>query len=309
MDYKLVRAVGGQIITLKGRNFGDEDADVSVRIGDTIAASTIWQSPHTLLVKTPPGVGNKLDVTVSREEPGQPIQVGVSKAMFAYSPPFIYDMSPFIVGQPVMGPMDVTLHAYGLGLWDTKPVAFINGQECGKTTWVDNLTVVCTIKEGSRMELENPEIKVAGQRSHCGIIVPGVCTVSSKHGSINSVARLKEEIRLLKERGGDINELKKKMQRMKARSGIWLRKNNGQEPCDDLEDCYPRTMVKSLTSAVLMFMGLGSVLLLLLMIRPLSQWIQKEFFDEEEELDENDPANALALRAREFDARLTLTGL
>ena len=159
------------------------------------------------------------------------------------------------------------------------------------------------------MELENPEIKVAGQRSHCGIIVPSVCTVSSKHGSINSVARLKEEIRLLKERGGDINELKKKMQRMKARSGIWLRKNNGQEPCDDLEDCYPRTMVKSLTSAVLMFMGLGSVLLLLLMIRPLSQWIQKEFFDEEEELDENDPANALALRAREFDARLTLTGL
>ena len=148
-----------------------------------------------------------------------------------------------------------------------------------------------------------------GQRSHCGIIVPGVCTVSSKHGTINSVARLKEEIRLLRERGGNVNELKKKMQRMKSRSGIWLNKNNVKEPCDDVEDCYPRTMLKSLTSAVLMFLGLGSVFLLLFMLRPMSQWIQKEFFDEEEELDEDDPANALALRACEFDSRLTMTGL
>lgn len=309
MDYKLLRAVGGQIITLHGRNFGDEDADVMVRIGATLATSTTWESMGKLLVKTPPGVGKDLDVTVAVEEPAEPKKVGVMKRGFSYSAPFIFDMSPFIVGQPVMGPFDVTIRAYGLGTWDTKPVALINGQQCGKTKWVDNQTVVCTIRDGSRVQLENPEIKVAGQRSHCGIIVPGVCTVSANHGSVNSVSRLKEEIRLLRERGGDVNEIKKKLQRMKMRSGIWLDKNDEDAPCDRLTNCYPTTFIGSLTSALLMMMGMGSICLILLVLRPFSQWVQKEFFDDEEELDENDPNNALALRAREFDSRITLTGL
>jgi len=126
---------------------------------------------------------------------------------------------------------------------------------------------------------------------------------------VNSVSRLKEEIRLLRERGGDVNEIKKKLQRMKMRSGIWLDKNDEDAPCDRLTDCYPTTFIGSLTSALLMMMGMGSICLLLLVLRPFSQWVQKEFFDDEEELDENDPNNALALRAREFDSRITLTGL
>jgi hypothetical protein len=282
---------------------------VVVKIGDTVADQTTWESPHTLLVKTPPGVGAHLDVAVSVQEPGEPKKVGVQKAMFAYSPPYIFDISPFVVGQPLMGPMDVTIRAYGLGMWDTKPVAYLNGHLCGQTRWVDNQTVICSIKEGMRMELQNPEVKVAGQRSHCGILVAGVCTVSVGHGSIDSVERIKEEIKLLKERGGDLNELKKKLQRMKSRQGMWLQKNSDDEPCDKMENCYPQSVVKALVSAVLMFMGLGSMLLILFMLRPLSMWVQKEFFDDEEELDENDPANALALRAREFDSRLTLDGL
>jgi len=309
MDYSLVRAVGGQIITVHGSNFGDEDADIQVRIGATLAARTIWESQNTLLVKTPPGVGKDLDLTVAVEEPAEPRRYAKLTKGFSYSPPFIFDMSPFIVGQPVMGPMDVTIHAYGLGTWDTKPVALINGQQCGKTTWVDNQTVVCSLREGMRIELENPEVKVAGQRSHCGIIVPGVCTVSHNHGSVNSVSRLKEEIRLLRERGLDLNELKKKLYRMKMRSGVWLDKNGAVDPCDTFANCYPTTFIGSISSALLMMMGMGSVCLLLLMIRPLSQWVQKEFFEVEEELDENDPNNALALRAREFDSRITLTGL
>jgi Na+-transporting methylmalonyl-CoA/oxaloacetate decarboxylase gamma subunit len=126
---------------------------------------------------------------------------------------------------------------------------------------------------------------------------------------VDSVARLKEEIRLLKERGGDINELKKKLQRMKSRQGVWLDKNDPKHPCDKLADCYPTTLLGSLASAILMMLGLGSVFLVLLLIRPLSQWVHKEFFAEVEVLDEDDPANALAIRAREFDSRLTLTGL
>jgi hypothetical protein len=308
-DYPQLRASGGQVITIRGKNFGDEDADVSVKIGATVSDQTRWESPHSLLVKTPPGVGAHLDVAVSVQEPGEPRKVGVQKAIFAYSPPYVYDISPFVVGQPLMGPQDITIRAYGVGLWDTKPVAYMNGHMCGQTRWVDNQTVICSIKEGMRMELQNPEVKVAGQRSHCGIIVAGVCTVSVGHGSIDSVARIKEEIKLLKERGGDINELKKKLQRMNARKGIWLEKNSDDKPCDRMENCYPQSVIQALVSAVLMFMGLGSMLLILLMLRPLSMWIQKEFFEEEEELDENDPANALALRAREFDSRLTFDGL
>ena len=133
--------------------------------------------------------------------------------------------------------------------------------------------------------------------------------MSVGHGSVDSVARIKEEIKLLKQRGGDISELKKKLQRMNARQGIWLEKNSNDKPCDKMENCYPQSIIKALVSSVLMFMGLGSMLLIFLMLRPLSMWIQKEFFDEEEELDENDPANALALRAREFDSRLTFDGL
>jgi Na+-transporting methylmalonyl-CoA/oxaloacetate decarboxylase gamma subunit len=308
-NYKLVRAIGGQLITLRGRNFGDEDADITVKIGQTRAEATTWENPSKLLVKTPPGVGADLDVEVSVQEPAEKARVFKAHKAFSYSRPYIFDMIPFIVGQPVIGPYDVTIHAYGLGAWDTKPVALINGQQCGKTTWVDNQTVTCTIRDGVRTELVNPEVKVGGQRSHCGIIVPGVCTVSTEHGSVNSVSRIKDEIAIMRARGGDLNELKKKLQRIKMRSGIWLAKNDREKPCDRFENCYPTTFLSSLTSAVLMMMGMGSVCLVLLLIRPLSQWIKQEFFDEEEELDENDPANALAIRAREFDSRLTLTGL
>jgi hypothetical protein len=58
-----------------------------------------------------------------------------------------------------------------------------------------------------------------------------------------------------------------------------------------------------------MMMGMGSFFLLLLSLRPLFQWIHKEFLEEEEELDDDDPNNVVALRAREFDPRFTLNGL
>ena len=308
-DEKLLRAVGGQMITVIGENFGDEDAAVSVRVGSTLAMSTTWVSPREVFVKTPPGVGAHLDVTVEVEEPAQPVVKGVAKSAFSYGAPYIFDMKPFIVGQPVMGPMDITIHAYGLGTWDTKPVALIDGHQCSVTTWVDNMTVVCTIGEGTRLNLENPEVKVAGQRSHCAIIVPGVCTMGSHGASVNSVQRLKKEIAELRARGGDVNELKKKIMRMKARAGVWEGKNDKDHPCDDMADCYPRTILTSFRSALLMMMGMGSICLVLFTLRPLSMWVQKEFFTEEEDLDETDPANAVALRAREFDPRITLTGL
>jgi len=309
MRYPLIRAIGGQVITVYGKNFGDEDADTVVKIGGTTADSTSWVSPHKLLVKTPPGVGKDLDVTVEVMEPARPVRTSVMPKGFSYSPPYIFDLQPFIVGQPVMGPMDITIHAYGLGAWDTKPVASINGQQCGSTRWVDNQTVVCSLKDGSRVEMQNPEVKVAGQRSHCGIVVSGVCTVSVGHDSVNSVSRLKEEIATLRAHGGDVNELKKKINRLKARQGIWLGANDASKPCDRMQDCYPTTLLGSLTSALLMMMGMGSICLFLLVLRPFGQWVHKEFFVEEEELDEDDPANARALRAREFDSRLTLTGL
>ena len=309
MKYDLLRAIGGQVITVYGKNFGDEDSDTVVKIGNTMAESTSWVSPHKLLVKTPPGVGKDLDVTVEVMEPARPMQTTVMPKGFSYSPPYIFDLKPFIVGQPVMGPFDITIHAYGVGAWDTKPVASINGQQCGSTKWVDNQTVVCSLKDGSRVELQNPEIKVAGQRSHCGIVVSGVCTVSADHDSVNSVSRLKEEIALLRAHGGDVNELKKKINRLKARQGMWLGKNDARKPCDSVQDCYPTTLLGSLTSALLMMMGMGSICLVLIVLRPFGQWVHKEFFEEEEELDEDDPANARALRAREFDSRLTLTGL
>ena len=305
----LMRAVGGQLITILGRNLGDEDAALNVRIGETNAAHTSWVSSHTLLAKTPPGIGGNLDVTVEVEEPAQPVKTAVAKGAFSYSRPFIFDMSPFVVGQPVVGPINVTIKAYGLGAWDTNPEALIDGQKCGATTWIDNQTVVCSIKDGLRLNLENPEVKVAGQRSQCGIIVPGVCTVAQHGGSVNSVSRLKNEISALRARGVDTNTLKKAIRDMKARQGIFLGQNDGRHPCDNLEDCYPRTILSSVVSGILMMMGMGSFFLLLLSLRPLFQWIHKEFLEEEEELDDDDPNNVVALRAREFDPRFTLNGL
>jgi hypothetical protein len=126
---------------------------------------------------------------------------------------------------------------------------------------------------------------------------------------VDSIERLEKDMRILKERGADLNDIKKRLQRMQVRKGAWLAKNDESHPCDRFENCYVRSFFDSIMSAILMFMGLGSVLAALLFIRPMGQWIQKEFFEEEEELDDNDPANALALRAREFDARPTLTGL
>lgn len=307
--YDVIKASGGQYVTVIGKNFGDGDADIHVRIGSTEALNTIWDSESKLLVKTPPGVGANLDVTVSVEIPMQPVRAMKAEHAFSYSPPYVYDMSPFIVGQPATGPMDVIIHAYGVGLWDTHPEAFINGHVCGKSRWVDNQTVVCSLKEGFRTDLVNPEVKVAGQRSTCGIVVAGVCTVSATHDSVDSIERLEKDMRILKERGADLNDIKKRLQRMQVRKGAWLAKNDESHPCDRFENCYVRSFFDSIMSAILMFMGLGSVLAALLFIRPMGQWIQKEFFEEEEELDDNDPANALALRAREFDARPTLTGL
>ena len=126
---------------------------------------------------------------------------------------------------------------------------------------------------------------------------------------MNSVSRLKNEISALRARGLDANTLKKAIRDMKARQGIFLGQNDGRHPCDNLEDCYPRTILSSVVSGILMMMGMGSFFLLLLSLRPLFQWIHKEFLEEEEELDDDDPNNVVALRAREFDPRFTLNGL
>jgi hypothetical protein len=52
----------------------------------------------------------------------------------------------------------IYVHNRGVGLWDSQPKAQINGQECMKTVWVDNETVVCTTGQNTRIALENPEV-------------------------------------------------------------------------------------------------------------------------------------------------------
>jgi hypothetical protein len=48
----------------------------------------------------------------------------------------------------------------GVGMWDTSPKAQINGQECFRTLWVDNETIVCTTGQNTRVAMENPEVCV-----------------------------------------------------------------------------------------------------------------------------------------------------
>lgn len=114
---------------------------------------------------------------------------------FRYSSPYIYDVHPYAAGTPVKGPANITIKAWGVGSWDTKPEAHINGIECSKSRWVDNTTVICEINGNLKVALENPEVIVAGQRSSCHVARPGVCTVSKRHDSVNSPAYLQSEIR------------------------------------------------------------------------------------------------------------------
>ena len=126
---------------------------------------------------------------------GETVRRATGYGKFRYSAPYVFDVHPYVAGRPIKGPANITIKAWGVGCWDTKPQAHINGIECGKTVWVDNTTVLCEIGSDFKVSMENPEVIVAGQRSSCHVARAGVCTVSKRHKSVNSPAYLQSEIR------------------------------------------------------------------------------------------------------------------
>eukprot|EP00960_Hanusia_phi_P066736 766462-Hanusia_phi.AAC.6 len=295
----VLRSSGGDPLTIFGKNLGDFDADVSVRIGQTVSESTVWVDERTLVVNTPPGVGKDLDVTVTVTEPAFLPAVAVGKKMFRYSAPFVFDVEPFIVGEPIYGPMDLNIRVWGIGNWNTKPEAQINGQACAKSTWIDNTTVRCTTVAGSKLTLQNPEVKVGGQRSRCGIISPGVCTLSLDHASAASVGKIEKDIEEMRARGVSTKAAWKSLRNAKQLNGYWQDKNTDDDPCNNLQHCRHYTFFSAILSAILMMFGMGSICLVLYerAARPRGGCV---------ELDENDPKNYEALREIEFDSRIRL---
>mmetsp|Transcript_48077 Transcript_48077/g.75080 ORF Transcript_48077/g.75080 Transcript_48077/m.75080 type:complete len:239 (+) Transcript_48077:698-1414(+) len=204
----------------------------------------------------------------------------------------IYNVDPLTTGQSVQGPANITISAWGVGMWDTKPEAQINGQKCAFTTWVDNQTVICTTAANSRVNLQNPELKVAGQRSSCGILVPGVCAVSASHGSVNSPQRMRAQIQAIKARGGDWKTAEKILKQQQRVIGDgFTAKNDKEDPCRSWITCKPRTYIDAITSAVLMMMGMASFCFTIYVMRPLSSWVYKEYIEirDEEEDDDDEP--------------------
>jgi hypothetical protein len=171
----LYKAEGGDRVTIIGRHFGNDDADREVRIGGTVAERTEWINAETIIAFTPPGVGRMLDVSVTVLDDLSPEpRVGEGKGLFAYTAPYVFEVDPWTVGHPLEGPAEVMISAWGVGLWDTHPQAKINGHACQTSEWINNQTVRCVTPTGSRIALQNPEIVVAGQRSSCGVMVPGI---------------------------------------------------------------------------------------------------------------------------------------
>lgn len=171
----LYKAEGGDRVTIIGHHFGNDDADREVRIGGTVAERTEWINAETIIAFTPPGVGRMLDVSVAVLDDLSPEpRVGEGKGLFAYTAPYVWEVDPRTVGHPLEGPAEVMISAWGVGLWDTHPQAKINGHECQTSEWINNQTVRCVTPTGSRIVLQNPEIVVAGQRSSCGVMFPGI---------------------------------------------------------------------------------------------------------------------------------------
>mmetsp|Transcript_35763 Transcript_35763/g.87971 ORF Transcript_35763/g.87971 Transcript_35763/m.87971 type:complete len:292 (-) Transcript_35763:158-1033(-) len=237
-------------MVVEGSGFGDSDCKVAVRFGDTAAQSTTWMSESKIMARVPPGVGGFLDVAVTVSELGRESAVAERFGAFSYSHPFVYDVQPLIVGRPVEGPAEITIKAWGIGQWDTQPEAQINGIACVRTNWVDNQTVVCTLPKNVRVALENPEVKVAGQRSTCHVMHQGVCTVSKHRSSINSPDHLKAEIRQLEAHGRDASWLKAQLQAMLEGGGY--EKNSAYKPCSSWDKCMPATWESALLSALIM---------------------------------------------------------
>uniref|UniRef100_A0A7S1DYX8 IPT/TIG domain-containing protein n=2 Tax=Hemiselmis andersenii TaxID=464988 RepID=A0A7S1DYX8_HEMAN len=244
----MVKAVGGSQVLIRGREFGRSDEDRVVTLGETRALRTTWVSSDALIAKVAPGVGADLPVRVEVTGPsGQP-RVGSSPYAFRYSAPYIYDVSPVIVGRPVVGPAEITLSAWGVGLWDTKPEAQLNGVTCVDTKWVDNRTVVCSVASNQRVALENPEIKVGGQRSTCHIMRPGICTVSLHHRSVNSPKALKVQIRAIEAHGGDATWLKERLKAMEKTYSS----NTVYHPCKTWVDCRVKSFDGAVVSGIIM---------------------------------------------------------
>lgn len=273
---QVLRDAGGSDITVHGANFGDSEAEVRVKVGATWAPRAEWISSQMVVAKSPKGVGANLPLGVWVSQPAYQPAFGFAQGMFSYTRPFIYDIIPFQVGSPYQGPMNVTLKAWGVGYWDTHPEAQLDGHACKRTLWVDNSSVICEIPMHARISPENPEIKVEGQRSMCGITAPGICTVSVGYGSVSSPARIRQEINELKSRGGD---WKAALQRWKSREvvGDWGSSNTDADPCTNVGNCKPRTFISSLSGAVLMMTGMGSLCICILALRPLLIWIADDW--------------------------------
>lgn len=273
---QVLRDRGGAAVTVHGKNFGDEDSEIEVRIGNTWCPHSEWISDETVVARSPEGVGKHLDVTVRVDSPSFRPAVGVGKELFSFSRPFIFDVVPFKVGSPLTGPTNITLKAWGIGCRDSSPEASINGMRCAKTVWVDNSSVICEIPKQARVALENPEIKVAGQRSMCGIRAPGVCTVSTHFDGVSDPERLAETIREIRARGGDWKAVARSAKDVPTIGDLGA-ENAADQPCTNIGNCTAKTLFLSLSSAVLMMMGMGSLCLCIILAKPVIGWMSDDW--------------------------------
>jgi len=145
---------GGELITIFGSNFGDNDYTGKASLGNTRCEEVVWTSDSLLSCLIRPGVGNGLGLEVEVNN-----QIGSRGNSFSYKAPHITSIVPW--GGKTSGSYLSTISGSNFGIADYTPTASIGDFTCTSTAYVSDTSIKCDIPPGAGTQYVL--VAVAGQ--------------------------------------------------------------------------------------------------------------------------------------------------
>jgi hypothetical protein len=136
----LASTTSSTTVTILGKNFGEESAGRSARIGNTLCSTLSFVSFSSMRCTVQPGIGASLQVQVSVD-----ISSGSTASAFSYFAPVIQTLT-FANGPP-SGGTTVTVAGSYFGNFDSTPVVKIEIKSCLQR-WTSDSSIICVVPPG-----------------------------------------------------------------------------------------------------------------------------------------------------------------
>mmetsp|Transcript_11150 Transcript_11150/g.25275 ORF Transcript_11150/g.25275 Transcript_11150/m.25275 type:complete len:1446 (-) Transcript_11150:72-4409(-) len=128
----------GRQITAFGKNFGFQNVDRSLRLGDTVCMSFLWLSDSSVTCLSNPAYGDKVDVILTVAK-----NLAVLPASLTYDGPYIESVRRS--NGPASGQTTITFRGANFGAYQLTPRVRVGDTTCIQTNWVSQSEIRCRL--------------------------------------------------------------------------------------------------------------------------------------------------------------------